>query len=68
MKNVTKPISPSPTLETGTNLLTLTKEEVKRAIMGTKNVKAAGPNRIFNEHIKATEHMLLSVLTDLYNK
>ena len=67
-KNLTTPISSPPNLETGTNLLTLTKEEVKRAITRTKNGKAAGPNGIFNEHIKATEHMPLEVWIDLHNK
>lgn len=43
-------------------------EEVKDAINSTKNKKAAGPDRLYNEYIKDTAHILTPVWTKLYNK
>ena len=43
------------------------KEEVERTILSLKNNKAAGPDGILNEHLKAYADALLPALTDMYN-
>jgi hypothetical protein len=45
-----------------------TTTEVQKAINELKNKKAAGPDQIYNEHIKATASTLLPTWTNLYNK
>ena len=46
----------------------LTIEEVQNAIYNTKNKKAAGPDRLYNEYIKDTAQIMTPVWTKLYNK
>ena len=45
-----------------------TREEVRKAIRKAKNKKAAGPDGIFNEHIKDTEKHLTDAWTEMFNK
>lgn len=45
-----------------------TRQEVEKAINETKSNKAAGPDGIFNEHIKDAKQLLLDIWTRLFNE
>ncbi|PSN41318.1 hypothetical protein C0J52_20242 [Blattella germanica] len=46
----------------------ITKEEIVTAINSLKQKKGAGPDHIYNEHIKATQPLLIDLWVRLFNK
>jgi hypothetical protein len=45
-----------------------TESETSDSIAGTKNKKAAGPDGIYNAHLKTSQPLLLRVWTSIFNK
>ncbi|PSN47593.1 hypothetical protein C0J52_04567 [Blattella germanica] len=46
----------------------ITEEEIATAINSLKQKKASGPDHIYNEHIKATQPLLIDLWVRLFNK
>lgn len=58
----------SPTNSIANDFTQITPDEIQTNITAAKKGRAAGPDKIFAEHIKKTQELLLPLWTDLFNK